>query len=286
MADVADMNRGVYVALLGLDGSGKTTVAHGLIERLAAQGHKSKYMNWREILDQTDRRDFPHVSVRQLLVEIFRTRYGGATDAESRRVQHGPVSYEDFKHEKLDPGPVYPDDARRTGMVASAIVEFATELLIHTVVDEHLSNGSVLVRDGFPVRNAMKVLRVAAEVQTGDVPDDFIAKTADFITEACSHQFLQPDVGVFMKVRPEECYRRITARGGVGPFEDMGFAGRAGLSSFIELQGALLAEYEEMATSRGWHIVDMSDSSPAEALDAVAEVVLADIAASQSANEP
>src|SRR5512139_1928056 len=101
-ADAPGMRRGVYVALLGLDGSGKTTVAHGLTERLAAQGHKPEYMNWRGILDQGDREDFPYITVRQLLVEIYRTRYGGATDTSSVRVQHGPTSFADFKRAGLD----------------------------------------------------------------------------------------------------------------------------------------------------------------------------------------
>lgn len=286
MTDATGTGRGVYVALLGLDGSGKTTVARGLTERLAAQGHKPKFMRWHDILDQGDRDDFPYVSVRQLLVEIWRTRYGGATDAYSLRVQHGPPSYEDFKRAKLDPGPVYPVGAHRSGMVASAMLEFTAEMLIHTeVVNEHLSSGRIVVRDGFAYRNAMKVLRIANEVSRGDVPDDFIARTIDFFAEACSSRFLQPDIGVFMKVAPEECYRRIIARGGVGPFEDMGFTGRAGQSSFIELQGALLTEYERVATSWGWHIVDVSESSPAEALDAVAEIVLAGVNSLQRAAE-
>ncbi|WP_194892138.1 hypothetical protein [Catenulispora pinisilvae] len=285
-ADAAGMRRGVYVALLGLDGSGKTTVAHGLTERLAAQGHKPEFMRWQGVLDQGDRLDFPYISVRQLLVEIWRTRYGGATDAQSVRVQHGPTSYADFKRAQLDPGPVYPADARRSGMVASAMLEFTTEMLIHTeIVNEHLSNGRTVVRDGFPYRNAMKVLRVANEIHSGDVPDDFIAKAIDFIVEACSGQFLQPDIGVFMKVAAEECYRRIVARTGVGPFEDMGFTGRTGRSSFIELQGAMLEDYERMATSWGWHILDISEASPAEALDAVTDIVLPGVAELQCATD-
>ncbi|GGK72815.1 hypothetical protein [Mangrovihabitans endophyticus] len=285
--DVPGIGRGVHVALLGLDGSGKTTVARGLVDRLAAQGHKPKFMRWHDILDQVDRGDFPYVTVRQLLVEIWRTRYGGATDAHSLRVQHGPPSYEDFKRARLDPGPVYPVDAHRSGMVASAMLEFVTEMLIHTeVVEKYLSSGRIVVRDGFAYRNAMKVLQVANEIPRDDIPDDFIARAIEFVSETCSSPFLQPDVGVFMKVAPEECYRRIVARGGVGPFEDMGFTGKAGPSSFIELQGALHEEYERAATKWGWHIVDINECSPAEALDAVAEIAIAHVGSLQRTTEP
>ncbi|MEU6072758.1 hypothetical protein [Micromonospora sp. NPDC047074] len=257
-----------------------------MVERLAAQGHKPKFMRWQDILSRTDRDDFPYVSIRQLLVEIWRTRYGGATDPYSLRVQHGPPLYEDFKRARLDPGPVSPVDPHRSGVVASALLEFVAETLIQTeIVNEHLSNGRIVVRDGFGYRNAMKVLRVAHEISHDDMPGDFITRASDFVADSFSSRFMQPDIGVFLKVTAEECYRRIAERGGVGPFEDMGFTGRAGRSSFIELQGALLAEYERMATSWGWHIVDLRDSSPAEALDAVAEIVLAEVASLQGAAE-
>jgi thymidylate kinase len=284
MVDAAGASRGVYVALLGLDGSGKTTVARGLTEQLAEQGFKPKLTQFKDLVAQADRYDYPYLSLRQLLVEIWRTRYAGATDEYSLRVQHGPPLFEDFKRAQLDPGPVYPADAQRSGMVASALLEFVAEMLIQEIVDEHLAGGRIVVRDGFAYRNATKVLRVAGEISPGNVPDDFVDRTLKFVAESCSSSVLQPDLGVFLKVTAEECYRRIMAqRGGVGPFEDMGFAGRSGRSSFMELQGALLAEYERIATSWGWHIVDVSDASPAEALDAVARIVLPGVTSLQRA---
>lgn len=273
------MGRGKYVALLGLDGSGKTTIAHGLKERLAAQGHKSQFVRWRDVAAQGDRHDFPYLTLRQLLMETWRSRYGGATDTPSLRVQHGPSVFEEFKAAKLDAGPVDPVDVHRSGVVMSAMLEFISDVLIHTeIVGERLSSGEIVVTESFGYKNVMKVLRVAGSIPYGDLPDDLIVRMREFITDAYSSSFLQPDIGVFLRVTPDECYRRITAqRGGVGPVEDLGFAGRTGRSSFLELQGALFAEYERMAVSWGWHIADVGESSPAEALDAVADIVLAEV---------
>jgi thymidylate kinase len=277
------MDQGSYVALLGLDGSGKTTIAGGLLKRLEAHGHKPRFVRWRDATAQGDRLDFPYPSLRQLWMETSRTRYGGATDATSLRVQHGPSVFEDFKRAQLDRGPVYPVGVHRSGVVASALLEVVADMLIRTeIINEHRSAGEIIVTESFGYKDIVKVLRVAGEIPHDDVPAAFVDRAIDFVADAYSSQFLQPDIGVFLRVSPEECYRRITAqRGGVGAVEDMGFAGRTGRSSFIELQGALFAEFEEMATRWGWHIVDVDGASPEEALDTVAAIILADVASAQ-----
>jgi hypothetical protein len=258
-----------------------------LTERLAALGYNSEFVRWRDIAAQGDRVDFPYPSLRQLLVETWRMRYGGATDEPSLRVQHGPSLYEDFTQAKLHEAvPVYPVDVHRSGVVASAMLEFVAEVLLHAeIINARVSSGKIVITESFGYKNVMKVLRVAKDIPHGDVPKDLIAGMHDFIAGAYSSHFLQPDIGIFLRVTPEECYRRITTqRGGVGPVEDMGFAGRAGRASFIELQSALLAEYQQVATSWGWPIVDVSDCSPAETLDIVTAIVLADVTSARTSD--
>lgn len=289
MTDTAGAGRGFYVGILGLDGAGKTTVAHGLTARLADQGYKSEFLRWRDIAAQVDRVEFPHITLRQLLVETWRSRYGGAEDASSLRVQHGPPLYEDFTRAKLEQdGTVSPVGVHRSGMATSAMLEFVADMLIQAeFINESASSGRIVVTESFGYKNVMKVLRVAGEVPHDDLSGEIIARMRDFITDCYSTRYMQPDIGIFLRVTPEECYRRITARrGGVGPVEDMGFAGRAGRTSFMELQSALLAEYERMATQWGWHIVDGDGATAEEVLDAVNEIVVADVASAWQAAGP
>jgi thymidylate kinase len=281
------MSRGAYVALLGLDGSGKTTIARGLIGRLEEHGLKPSLVRWRDIADEPDRMDFPRPSLRQFWMETARTRYGGGTDAPSLRVQHGPTVYDEFKRGGFDRGPAYPVGVRRSGVVASAMLEVIADMLIHTeVINEQVADGDIVLTESFGYKDIVKVLRVAAEIPGEDVPEAFVTRMIEFVADAYASDFLQPDIGIFLKVGPEECYRRITAqREGVGPTEDLGFAGRTGRSSFMDLQGPLFAEYERLAVQWGWHVVDIDGASPEEALDAVADIVLADVTSAQDTAE-
>lgn len=270
---------GVYVGVLGLDGAGKTTVARGLTAALAAQGYASEFIRWRDLAARAGREDFPHPTLRQLLVETWRSRFGGGTDPQSRRVQHGPVAYEDFVLADLEPGPPYPVGVHRSGVLTSAMLEFVADMLIQAeFINGRVAAGRIVVTESYGYKNVMKVLRVAREIPSDDVPRSLISTVHDFIARAYSDPFMQPDVGIFLNVSAEECYRRIAMRGSVGPAEDFGFAGRSGRSSFIELQSALLAEYAEMAHRWGWHVIDVDDSaSAAEVLDAVNQLVVADV---------
>ncbi|MFD8755777.1 dTMP kinase [Kitasatospora sp. NPDC059577] len=289
MTETPGTGRGMYVGILGLDGSGKTTVAHGLTDRLTEHGYESEFVRWRDIAAELDRVDFPHLTLRQLLVETWRTRYGGATDESSLRVQHGPRLYEDFTLAKLEQaGSAYPVDVRRSGVLASALLEFVADMLIQAeFFNASVARGRIVVTDSYGYKNIIKVLRVANEIPSDDISKDLIARVSDFISDAYSSHFMQPDIGVFLRVTPEECYKRVTAqRGGVGPVEDMGFAGRTGRSSFLELQSALLAEYEQMAADWGWHVLDVDGATPAEVLDAVNDIVVADVRAARRADGP
>lgn len=280
MTDAAGIGRGFYVGILGLDGAGKTTVAHGLTARLADQGYDSEFQRWRDFAAKVDRVEFPHITLRQLLVETWRSRYGGATDESSLDVQHGPPLYEDFTEAKLEQlGTVAPVGVHRSGMAASAMLEFVADMLIQAeFINESTSKGRIVVTESFGYKNVMKVLSVAHEVPSDDLSGEIIARMRDFITDCYTTRFMQPDIGIFLRVTPEECYRRIIARrGGVGPVEDMGFAGRSSRESFMELQSGLLAEYERMADRWGWHVVDGDDATAEEVLDAVNDIVVSDV---------
>jgi hypothetical protein len=196
--------------------------------------------------------------------------------------------FEDFKRAQLDRGPTYPVGVHRSGVVASALLEVVADMLIRTeIIEEHRSVGEIILTESFGYKDIVKVLRVASEIPHDDVPGTFVDRVIRFVVDAYSSPLFQPDIGVFLRVSPEECYRRITARrGGVGAVEDMGFAGRTGRSSFIDLQGALFAEFDEMAERWGWHVADVDGASPEEALDTVAAIILADVASAQQVSEP
>jgi hypothetical protein len=254
--------RGAYVALLGIDGTGKTTLAAGLAERCEQVGQPVRTVSWRRLVESaTEPAGWPKDSLQNLWLEIFRLYYGGATlDGGARTM---PGSYEELVARG---GTEHLHDAevagvRPHGPLAAALLEVAGNILLQRdAIERWVAEGCVVIQESYGFKHVVKELLLVEEL------DPALAAEAA-LTLRFAHDFFGrvcvPDVGVLVAGDPELALRWRTAEvGRTGVFESFSVAGEDPAASFLALQSRCTAIFEEFATEHGWLRFDVHDVPP------------------------
>jgi thymidylate kinase len=274
--------RGLYVALLGIDGIGKSTLAADLAELSRRAGRPCTTISWRRAIEQPvdgDATRYPVPSMQNLWFEIFRLYYGGATlDGGTRTL---PGSYADLNSrggtEYLHDATV--DGLRAAGPFAATWLEVAGNLLLrHETIEGLLDRGHLVVQESFGYKHVVKELLLVERLAPGWVADLEPARSflRDFFGRA-----LRPDLGIHLAGDPRLALRwRTAALGRSGAFENLAIAGDDEGESFIALQSACAAEFGRFADAHGWLRVAIADAPAAvnreRILAAVRGTLLAD----------
>lgn len=259
--------RGAYVALLGIDGTGKTTLAEALAERCAQVGQPVRTVSWRRLVESpTEPAGWPKDSLQNLWLEIFRLYYGGATlDGGARAM---PGSYGELVAaggtEHLHDADVA--DVRAHGPLAAALLEVAGNILLQRdAIERWVAEGCVVIQESYGFKHVVKELLLVEEL------DPALAAEAA-LTLRFAHDFFGrvcvPDVGVLVAGDPELALRWRTAEAGrTGVFENFSVAGEDPGTSFLALQSRCTAIFEEFAAAHGWLRFEVHDEPPAHNRD-------------------
>lgn len=237
------MADGIYVALLGIDGSGKSTVASALRAEAAKQGREAVDAGTEAVLAQAKRCDGePWTTLARIADEGWR---------------------------------LYLQEPTQASVLTSGLLEHtACHLVRAQVIEPALRRGAVVVSDSFPLKNIVKTLRAAQHMpgpQAGAI-DHLV----DALTAALGDPFLQPHIGLLLDADPELTHRWRTAqRGELEPGADLAVAGRPGRESFLEFQGALAVEYRAAADRWGWHVLPVDGRPASETASAAVEILSA-----------
>ncbi len=258
--------RGVSIALIGIDGAGKTTLARALTAALAERGVEVVDVTWVGAVGSLPA-GYPRTSIEQLGVEGWRLFYAGRT-IEGRPVDElVPSLFADFGASEL---PLRIEAAsgaaRQSGVVTSALVELAGNYLLHmAVAGPVLRRGGVALNDGFGLKNVLKAIRLAARMAPDEVPPDALDALAQHAIAVFSDAFLQPDIGFLLDADPRLSHDwRVAQNGRLGAGEDLDFAGRPGRETYLEFQSSLAAEYREVSRRWGWHALSVDGRPAAE----------------------
>ncbi|WP_031513269.1 dTMP kinase [Streptomyces sp. NRRL F-5123] len=258
---------GAAVALMGIDGSGKSTLSGALGEALREAGYRVVTADWQDNLRQPDA--LPSISYEQMCAEYWRLLFAGMQVAGERLDRRIPRVFgpEMVSSSFVDvpPGATV-EGARPSGLLGSAMVEFLMDYMLQSdiVVPARL-RGDIALSDGFGFKSMAKKLMLTREValRHGGLPDEVLVTLLDFARSAYASSYLQPDIGIFLDVDPATSYARIVRRGGgVGLTEDLRLAGRTGRESYLELQSLLAEEYAARADAWGWHVIRAGERAP------------------------
>ncbi|HZB47730.1 MAG TPA: hypothetical protein VE547_01440 [Mycobacteriales bacterium] len=251
--------RGAYVALLGIDGTGKTTLAEALAERCAQAGRPVRTVSWRRLVESpTQPAGWPKDSLQNLWLEIFRLYYGGATlDGGARTM---PGSYDELVAaggtEHLHDATV--EGVRAHGPLAAALLEIAGNVLLQRdAIERWVAEGCVVIQESYGFKHVVKELLLVEELDPGLAAEAALTLrfARDFFGRVCV-----PDVGVLVAGEPALALRWRTAEAGrTGVFENFSVAGEDPGASFLALQSRCTAIFDDFAAAHHWLRFEVED---------------------------
>ncbi|MFJ4741161.1 hypothetical protein [Streptomyces sp. NPDC088775] len=273
------MTPGSSISFLGVDGSGKSTIARALREKLAAADRKVRILSRRDYL-----REQPSGHV----ADVNRTLY----DAGLRSLYSFARTDKGQALGELLPGP--PGDLRSSALeqklnavrisadsqaiTAAALSEIAGSLVYYaSVVRPELDRGTVVIEETHPLKTVTKLCLLASQIAS----DERHGRAAVTALRSAT-MILAPDpfrdVPVLVRCDPQRAYDRlIAARGGLGVLEHHGLAGRGtGREAYLDLMTRVQEAFEDVAQSWRCVVVDSDDESRYRSVKRAVETILAD----------
>ena len=252
------MSRGAYLAFLGIDGMGKTTLSTALRARCEAIGQPVRVVSWRRFIESDGEPAWPQDNLRNLWFEIFRLYYGGATlDGGARDM---PRSYEDLNArggtEHLAGAEVR--GLRGHGPLAAALLEVTGNVLLQRdVIERWVAEGFLVLQESYGFKHVVKELLLTEEVDPALAPE--VATTLRFATDFFGRHCV-PDVGVHVTGDPSLALAWRTAQtGSTSPFENYSIAGADPDDSFLAMQARCADVFAGFAAAHGWTTLEMRD---------------------------
>lgn len=255
------MARGAYLALLGIDGMGKSTLARELAERCEELGQPVRTISWRQFIESPDEpgdASWPKDDLRHLWLQIFRLYYGGATiDGGARDL---PRTYEELNARG---GTEHLADARITdlrphGPLAATLLEIAGNVLLQRdVIDRWVAEGCLVLQESYGFKHAVKelLLTEALDPALATQTEVLMRFATEFFGRCCV-----PDVGVHVTGDPMVALKWRTAQSGrTSPFENYSIAGGDPEDSFLAMQTRCVTVFDAFATEHGWARLEMRD---------------------------
>lgn len=274
---------GAYIALMGIDGAGKTSLVEHLRQALAESGLEcvdaSKQPAIRSVRSN---QGFPARSLERLWLELWRLLLGGGHSDHVPADTAIPLQFTEQTRVASDwieaalPGQVV--GVRRSGPVACALTELAIDQIIRAeIIAPILDRGAVAINDNFGFKPTVKNICVAREISDDIVTNDALDQFEMLLRAAYSLPFLQPDIGFLLDVDPQQAYQwRMRQDGRVGLNEDLWLAGQRGEASFLALQTTMAALLRELANDWGWHVLKIDGRPQRETAAQAVELIMRD----------
>jgi len=272
--------RGLHVALLGMDGIGKTTFANTLAEKARDQGIPIQTVSWRSVVeDCEDPNCYPIPQLRMLWLQSFRTYFAGATrtDGQPLRLPETFDLLTEWGTEYLNGLSI--QELSPAGPLAAAWIELAGNTLLHyEIIQPLVAEGFLVLQESYGYKHVFKLLAVAEDL----APElgQSVKHGRDLALNFFGNQ-LVPDVGVYIAGDPALAQKWRERQSVLGTFEMLPPNSERDLvSSFIALQHLSSLAFDHFAETHSWNRVDVIEASEREnfkyVLDSLATTALSD----------
>ena len=256
------MSRGLYIALLGIDGVGKTTLAREIGELAQSCGRTVHFVSWRQYLEnaiQNPDWSLRHLNILQnLWVDSFRVYFSGSCVKGSPTDL--PASYEDLVLRGTEYLNGYPTDhLRESGPIAASWVELAANTLIYMgIISPLLTTGDLVIQESFGYKHLIKLIATFDFLSEGRYCQE-TAIARKFVSTYFGH-FLRPDIGIYIDADPRVALKwRMSQASRVGTFEAYSTAETDLPQSFLAMQSTLRRDLQWFAGNFHWLSLRVDD---------------------------
>ncbi|MFF9785716.1 hypothetical protein [Streptomyces nigrescens] len=271
---------GSTISFLGVDGSGKSTIAEALYKQLAAAGRDTRLLSRRDYLRGQPQGHVADAN-RAFYDAGLRALYSFArTDDDRALGELFPAPPGDLRdgalEEELNSARITTNDPQ--AITAAALAEIGGRLVYYaSVVRPELDRGTVLIEETHPLKMVTKLCLVASQITS----DEHHARAAVTALRSAT-MVLAPDpfrdVPVLVRCDPQRTYERLIAsRGGLGVLEHHGLAGRGtGREAYLDLMVRVQEAFEDVAQNWRCVVVNNDDGDQDRSVKRAAEAILAD----------
>lgn len=252
----------LHIALMGIDGAGKSTLAAEVAASLRATGRQVEIVNFKRAMAAAD----PATSgiLGHVAFAALKAQYAEASPVDATGVLEELLALEGVSSRfaevetRLRAVPVGRNTARP--LLSSAVLEIVGGFWVHTYVESLLRAGVIVVNDSFGFKH---VLKNALLAQRLSVPGSPTHRTARLVLETARslfHTLFAPTHGYWIDTDPRLALRWRDAAGEEAtPFESYGLAGDNGPDSFLAMQEDCRPAFRRAAEDWGWRRVDLAD---------------------------
>ncbi|MFF5106433.1 hypothetical protein [Streptomyces sp. NPDC000134] len=253
---------GLHIALMGIDGAGKSTIAVELAESLRAGGHEVEIVNFKRAMAGAE----PATSgvLSHVAFAALRAQYAEAVPADPLNDLGALLAGDDDAakfseiEERLRAVDVAANSARP--LLSSAVLEIVGGFWVHSYVESRLRDGVVVVNDSFGYKHVLKNVLLAQRMSGPGSPEHTEAQRVLDTARGLFHALFGPTYGYWVDTDPRLAVRWRAATGDVTtPFESYGLAGEHGDASFLAMQDHCRDAFRQAAHGWRWQTVALAD---------------------------
>jgi hypothetical protein len=267
----------LHIALMGIDGAGKSTIAAALAEALRARGRTVEIASYKRAMagaSQPTSGILSHVAFASL-----KSQYAEAVSIQRAGELASLLADDDLSWSvpqaegRLRQVPVERNAARP--FLSSALLEIVGGVWVQAYVESRLQAGVDIIDESFAFKHAMKNVLFARRIAA---PGSAVHEAARGVLDLAVSLFgevLRPTYGYWVDTEPKLAWRWRTLSGDeTTPFENYGLIGERGDEAFLAMQEDCRRVFETAARSWRWRRIAMSDAPRDEGVARVLEAIM------------
>jgi thymidylate kinase len=251
----------LHIALMGVDGAGKSTIAAELAKSLRGRGHGVEIVSFKRAMlgdDPVTGSVLAHVAFASLKSQYAEAALDAGHDLDSLLSERDLGAPFPAAERRLRSVPIGRNEPRP--FLSSALLEIVGGLWVQTYVESRLRAGVVVIDESYAFKHALKNVLF---VQRMSEPGSPLHVEAQGVLDTARSVFgglLRPTHGYWIDTDPHLALRWRTLAGETTtPFENYGLMGETGDASFLAMQEDCRPAFQDAAREWKWERIALSD---------------------------